>query len=67
MPETGIGFFPDVGASYFLSRLPGQIGRYLGLTGARIKAADALYCGLVTHYMPDERLAPFTAAPSQNK
>ncbi|MDV6246703.1 enoyl-CoA hydratase/isomerase family protein [Rhodococcus opacus] len=49
MPETKIGFFPDVGASYFLSRLPGALGPYLGLTGARITAADALYCGLATH------------------
>src|SRR5262249_5359630 len=45
MPEVGIGFFPDVGASYFLSRLPGQLGRYLALTGAQIRAADALYAG----------------------
>lgn len=49
MPETGIGFFPDVGGGYFLSRCPGQIGMYLGLTGARIKAADCLYAGLATH------------------
>ena len=49
MPETGIGFFPDVGASYFLSRLPGGVGLYLGLTGARIAAADALDIGLATH------------------
>lgn len=47
MPETGIGFFPDVGASYFLSRCPGALGLYLGLTGARIGAEDAYYCGLV--------------------
>jgi len=49
MPETGIGFFPDVGGGYFLPRCPGQIGMYLGLTGARIKAADCLYAGLATH------------------
>ena len=46
MPEVGIGYFPDVGASYFLSRLPGELGTYLGLTGNLIGAADALYCGL---------------------
>jgi len=52
MPETGIGFFPDVGASWFLSRCPGQIGLYLGLTGARIGPGDMLYAGLATHYLP---------------
>ena len=49
MPETGIGFFPDIGGGYFLPRCPGKIGMYLGLTGARIKAADCLYAGLATH------------------
>ncbi|WGX96720.1 enoyl-CoA hydratase/isomerase family protein [Nocardioides sp. L-11A] len=49
MPETRIGFFPDVGGSHFLPRLPGHTGRYLGLTGARIGAADALALGLATH------------------
>lgn len=49
MPETGIGFFPDVGGGYFLPRCAGQIGMYLGLTGARIRAADCLYAGLATH------------------
>ncbi|GAA1506659.1 enoyl-CoA hydratase/isomerase family protein [Nocardioides humi] len=49
MPETRIGFFPDVGGSHFLPRLPGATGRYLGLTGARIGAADALALGLATH------------------
>lgn len=49
MPENAIGFFPDVGASYFLSRLPGALGMYIALTGHRLTAADALYCGLATH------------------
>lgn len=49
MPEVGIGFFPDVGGSYLLSRLPGQIGLYLGLTGERMKQGDCLATGLVTH------------------
>jgi enoyl-CoA hydratase len=62
MPETGIGLFPDVGGTYFLPRLPGEIGMYLGLTGARLKAADALYCGIVTHYVPSRRLADLKAA-----
>ena len=51
MPETGIGFFPDVGGTHFLPRCPGEIGMYLGLTGARLKAADAIYAGIATHYM----------------
>ncbi len=46
MPETAIGLFPDVGGSYFLSRLPGRLGQYLGLVGPTLGAADALYCGL---------------------
>src|SRR5215472_10741863 len=62
MPETAIGLFPDIGATTFLNRCPGRIGRYLGLTGARIKAADALYCGLVTHYVPSARLDALTEA-----
>jgi enoyl-CoA hydratase/carnithine racemase len=56
MPETVIGFFPDVGASYFLPRLPGAIGMYLGLTGHRLDAADALYTGLATHFVPADGL-----------
>lgn len=46
MPEVAIGYFPDVGGSYFLSRIPGELGTYLGVTGVQIRAADALYCGL---------------------
>jgi enoyl-CoA hydratase/carnithine racemase len=56
MPETGIGLFPDVGATRFLNRCPGHIGRYLGLTGARLNAADALYCGFATHGMQRDRI-----------
>jgi enoyl-CoA hydratase/carnithine racemase len=54
MPETAIGFFPDVGASYFLPRLPGSLGMYLGLTGHQMDYRDALYCGLATHYVPSD-------------
>ena len=50
MPETGIGLFPDVGASYYLSHMPGQFGIYLGLTGNRIQAADILYPGFATEF-----------------
>jgi enoyl-CoA hydratase len=49
MPEVGIGFFPDVGASYALPRLAGAYGLYLALTGARIRRADAMMLGLATH------------------
>ena len=56
MPETGIGLFPDVGATWFLPRLRGKAGLYLGLTGARIGAADAHYLGLATHVVPSDAL-----------
>ena len=49
MPEVGIGFFPDVGATYALPRLPGETGIYLALTGERMKRADAVMLGLATH------------------
>jgi enoyl-CoA hydratase/carnithine racemase len=52
MPEVNIGLFPDVGGSYFLSRAPGALGYYLGVTGVTIAAADALYAGLADHYAP---------------
>lgn len=55
MPETGIGLFPDVGGSYFLPRCPGEIGMFLGLTGARLKTADALYAGIATEFVPMSR------------
>jgi enoyl-CoA hydratase len=47
MPETRIGFFPDVGSSYWLSRLPQQMGRYIGLTGARLTADDCVALGII--------------------
>lgn len=52
MPETGIGLFPDVGGTYFLPRIRGEIGMYMGLTGARLKAADCLYTELATAFVP---------------
>ncbi len=57
MPEVGIGFFPDVGASYLLARAPGQAGTHLALTGNRIGAADAIYCGLADIHIAAARLA----------
>jgi enoyl-CoA hydratase len=62
MPETGIGLFPDVGGSYFLSRLPGEIGMYLALTGERLKTADALYAGVLTHFVPARATEELLAA-----
>ncbi|NIF51569.1 enoyl-CoA hydratase/isomerase family protein [Burkholderia sp. Ax-1724] len=56
MPETRIGLFPDVGASWFLARTPGAIGRYLAVTGETIGAADALYAGLADTYIDEEAL-----------
>ncbi|MCY1261252.1 MULTISPECIES: enoyl-CoA hydratase/isomerase family protein [Pseudomonas] len=75
MPEVGIGFFPDVGGSYFLPRLPGELGTYLGITGCQVRAADALYANLADYYLPSERLAEldacldhlnWTAAPDED-
>ncbi|MFD3811005.1 enoyl-CoA hydratase/isomerase family protein [Rhodococcus sp. NPDC058639] len=62
MPETAIGFIPDVGSSHFLPRLRGTtarcdaVGMYLGTTGVRIDAGDALAVGLATHYVPSARI-----------
>jgi enoyl-CoA hydratase/carnithine racemase len=50
MPETAIGFFPDVGGSHFLPRLDSGLGMYLGLTGARLKGADLVHAGIATHF-----------------
>ncbi|AZM51440.1 3-hydroxyisobutyryl-CoA hydrolase [Streptomyces sp. WAC 01529] len=61
MPETGIGFVPDVGGTYLLTRAPGLLGTHLALTGTAVGAADALLCGLADHYVPSECLAEFTA------
>ncbi len=57
MPEVGIGYFPDVGGSYFLSRIPGELGTYLGVSGTQVQAADALYCGLADWYLASDRLS----------
>ncbi|MGV9193889.1 enoyl-CoA hydratase/isomerase family protein [Microbacterium sp. MC2] len=57
MPETRIGFTPDVGGTWLLGRAPGRIGEYLGLTGATMDAADAIYGGFADHWVPSDRLA----------
>ncbi|KAL5678768.1 hypothetical protein ACJX0J_014899, partial [Zea mays] len=56
MPETSLGLFPDVGASYFLARLPGFYGEYVALVGARLDGAEMLACGLATHFVPSNRM-----------
>ena len=61
MPETGIGYFPDVGATWLLARAPGELGTYLGLTGATIGAADALDAGLADAFLPTARLPGLVA------
>jgi enoyl-CoA hydratase len=62
MPETTIGLFPDVGGGWYLSRLPGRIGQYLALTGARLDGAEAHALGLATHYIPSDALDGLKAA-----
>ena len=61
MPETAIGFFPDVGGTYFLPRLRGELGTFLGLTGARLKGRDVLTAGIATHFVPQERVEALEA------
>ncbi len=56
MPECGIGLFPDVAGSYFLSRCPDHFGMYMGLTGLRVGGADAVRLGFADHYVPTHRL-----------
>ena len=65
MPETGIGFFPDVGASWFLTRGKNELGTYAGLTGEPLAAADAIAFGLADSYVPSERLPELAEALSR--
>jgi enoyl-CoA hydratase len=62
MPEVGIGFFPDVGATWFLPRLPGELGTWVGLTGDRLKAQDAVSAGVATHHVRSERFGDLVDA-----
>lgn len=62
MPETGIGFVPDVGGTYLLSRTPGEIGTHIALTTGRMKAGDAIALGFADHYVPSDSLDKFVAA-----
>ncbi|CAA7613273.1 Enoyl-CoA hydratase/carnithine racemase [Magnetospirillum sp. LM-5] len=65
MPECAIGFFPDVGATHFLSRCPGRLGLFLGLTGTRLGPADMLAAGLATHFVPAAGLEGLRAGLEQ--
>jgi enoyl-CoA hydratase len=56
MPETGIGLFPDVGGGWYLPRLPGRVGEFMALTGARLDGAECHYLGLATHYVEQSSL-----------
>lgn len=62
MPETAIGLFPDVGGSYFLPRLQGKLGLYLGMTGHRLRGEDVLKAGVATHYCESAKLGELEAA-----
>ncbi|KAK4053817.1 3-hydroxyisobutyryl-CoA hydrolase [Microbotryomycetes sp. JL201] len=65
MPETNIGLFPDVGANFFLGRLDGHLGEYLGVTGQNLKGKAALFAGFASHYVPSERLGALEARLSE--
>src|SRR3954470_20518172 len=66
MPEVGIGFFPGVGATWFLPRLAGELGTWCALTGDRLKTADAVAAGIATHHVRSERFADLLDALSGN-
>jgi len=69
MPETSIGLFPDVGGGWYLPRLPGRVGEFMALTGARLDGAECKYLGLATHYVEQSSLADMvervSAAPDR--
>ncbi|GAA3573567.1 enoyl-CoA hydratase/isomerase family protein [Amycolatopsis ultiminotia] len=66
MPEVGIGFVPDVGGTYLLSRAPGELGTHTALTAVRLSGADAIHCGLADHYVPAARLPDLFDALATN-
>ncbi|MGH1417728.1 MAG: enoyl-CoA hydratase/isomerase family protein [Hyphomicrobiaceae bacterium] len=61
MPETGIGFMPDAGGTWILSRAPGLTGHYLGMAGARLNASDAIFSGFADYYVESKNLSEFIA------
>lgn len=62
MPECAIGLIPDVGGTFILSRAPGHLGEYLGLSGVRMEAADAILAGFADFYVPADRFSDLVAA-----
>ncbi|XP_065882794.1 3-hydroxyisobutyryl-CoA hydrolase, mitochondrial-like isoform X2 [Dysidea avara] len=62
MPETAIGFFPDVGGSYFLPRLQGSLGMFLALTGCRLKSRDVYHAGIGTHFITSDKLPELSSS-----
>ena len=56
MPECSIGLVPDVGGSFLLAKLPGNIGTFLGTTGKRMSASDAIYCGFADYFVPEKKV-----------
>lgn len=62
MPETRIGFTPDVGGTWLLGRAPGRFGEYFGLTGSTMNGADAVYLGFADHFVPSDRLEALSEA-----
>jgi len=67
MPENTIGFIPDVGTTYILSRSPGNIGLYVGMTGIRMKAADAIYAGFATAFVPADKITNLKQSLAQGQ
>jgi enoyl-CoA hydratase len=67
MPEVGIGYFPDVGACFLLTRAPGATGTHLAMTGTRVAAADAIYCRLADLHIPAARLREIPAALTDSR
>lgn len=67
MPEISIGLFPDVGGSYFLNRMPGKVGLFLALTGARFNATDALFVGLANAFISDSAIPDFVVKLTEEK
>src|SRR5579871_3957245 len=65
MPEVGIGFFPDVGATWFLPRMPHNFGKYFALTGLRANAGDAVALGMAAAYTPAARFKDLSEALEQ--
>ena len=68
MPETAIGFHPDVGGSFILPRLSGSLGMFLGLTGYRLKGPDVFHAGIATHYVDMKNISnlEYTLSHVQN-